>query len=138
MNNHWVQDYETLINCFVACFQHYKNTDDIKVFVIHELRNDYPELMVFLRENAKSHEYHISFNGLSFDSQITQYLLLRPDFPDDATATDIAHDIYLKAQDVIARSNSGQFSEYYEGDMAIKQIDVFKLNHWDNPAKMSS
>ncbi len=37
---HWVMDYETLINCFVAVFQHYK-TEETKVFVVHKLRNDY-------------------------------------------------------------------------------------------------
>jgi hypothetical protein len=109
----------------------------MKVFVIHELRNDYPELMEFLRNNAKKKEYHISFNGISFDSQITQYLLLT-DFSNSETATGIAHQIYLKTQDVIARSNNDEFPQYSERDMAIKQIDVFKLNHWDNPAKMSS
>lgn len=126
-----------MINCFVACFQHYKDSDEMKVFVIHELRNDYPELMEFLRNNAKNKEYHISFNGISFDSQITQYLLLT-DFPHSSTATEIAHAIYIKTQEVIARSNSGEFPQYSERDMAIRQIDVFKLNHWDNPAKMSS
>ena len=130
-------DYETLINCFVACFQHYKNTDDIKVFVIHELRNDYSELISFLRENVVKDQYHISFNGISFDSQITQELLLS-DFPENTTATEIAHFIYLKAQEVIARSNRGEFPEFSERNMAIKQIDLFKLNHWDNPAKSSS
>jgi len=30
-----------------------------------------------------------------------------------------------------------QFQEFSERDMKIGQIDVFKLNHWDNPAKMS-
>ena len=28
--------------------------------------------------------------------------------------------------------------EYAEWNMSIKQIDVFKLNHWDNAAKRSS
>jgi len=137
MTSHWIMDYETMISCFVACFQHYKDSDEMKVFVIHELRNDYPELMEFLRNNAKNKEYHISFNGISFDSQITQYLLLT-DFTNSETATEIAHQIYLKTQEVIARSNNGEFPQYSERDMAIRQIDIFKLNHWDNPAKMSS
>ena len=36
---HWIMDYETLSNCFVAVFKHYKGEEQ-KVFVIHELRDD--------------------------------------------------------------------------------------------------
>ena len=46
--------------------------------------------------------------------------------------------IYGKAQDTIERKNRGEFLEFREKDISIKQIDVFKLNHWDNRAKSSS
>ena len=32
--NHWIMDYETLKNCFVAVFKHYK-TDEMKIFSIY-------------------------------------------------------------------------------------------------------
>jgi hypothetical protein len=34
--------------------------------------------------------------------------------------------------------NAGEFAEFSPKQLHIKQIDVFKLNHWDNPAKRSS
>ncbi len=37
--NHYVHDYETLPNCFLAVFEHYK-TDDTFVFTVGLLRND--------------------------------------------------------------------------------------------------
>jgi hypothetical protein len=130
-------DYETLINCFVAVFTDYR-TDDTKVFVIHKTRNDFTELSRFLFSNTNDEIYHISFNGISFDSQITEFLMREYDYLEELSAEDIAHTLYMQAQNVIERSNAGEFPEFSEREMKIKQLDVFKLNHWDNPAKRSS
>lgn len=134
---HYVMDYETLINCFVAVFTDYR-TDDTKVFVIHKTRNDFTELSRFLFSNTNDEIYHISFNGISFDSQITEFLMREYDYLEELSAEDIAHTLYMQAQNVIERSNAGEFPEFSEREMKIKQLDVFKLNHWDNPAKRSS
>jgi hypothetical protein len=130
-------DYETLINCFVAVFTDYKS-DDTKVFVIHKTKNEFTDLARFLFNNANEEIYHISFNGISFDSQITEFILREYDYLEELSAEDIAHNLYMQAQNVIERSNAGDFPEFSEREMKIKQLDVFKLNHWDNPAKRSS
>ena len=36
------------------------------------------------------------------------------------------------------KSNAKEFSDYPQWKMQIGQIDIFKLHHWDNPAKRSS
>lgn len=132
---HWVHDYETLSNCFVGVFEHFKE-DEIKVFVIHKLRNDLPALLQFLDQNKKNKEWHISFNGLAFDSQITE-LILRDKRLIKMDPEDVAKAIYQKAQDTIQKSNNNEFVQYPEWTLSIGQIDVFKLNHWDNPARRS-
>jgi len=134
---HWVHDYETLANCFVAVFEHYKK-DEKRIFVIHELRNDFVEFTNFLRSNKKNKEWHISYNGISFDSQITEYILRENYVLSVMSPEDVARHIYLKAQETIERSNTRQWAEYSERNLTITQLDVFKLNHWDNPAKRSS
>ena len=133
----WVHDYETLINCFVAVFIDYKS-DEKKIFVVHETRNDYAELYSFLQDCKNEEVWHISFNGINFDSQITEFIIREGDYYLDEPAETIAHVLYLKAQDTIERSNKGEFPEYGERILSIKQLDVFRLNHWDNPAKRSS
>lgn len=133
----WVHDYETLINCFVAVFIDYKS-DEKKVFIVHELQNDYPELYAFLQDCKHEEVWHISFNGINFDSQITEFIIREGDYYLDEAPEIIAHTLYLKAQDIIERSNKGDFPEYAERILSIKQLDVFRLNHWDNPAKRSS
>lgn len=134
---HWIMDYETLRNCFVAVFEHYK-TSERKVFVIHDLQNDYDSFIKFLKENINKKQWHISFNGLGFDSQVTEFILRNDSFFENLSGCNIAELIYKKAQEVIDRTSNNEFSEYAPWDLSISQIDVFKLNHWDNPAKMSS
>ena len=130
-------DYETMINCFIAVFTEYK-TEETKVFVVHKLKNDFNDFLSFINDNKFNDEMHISFNGLNFDSQITEFLLREGDEFSGMDPENIAHYIYLKAQNVIELSNAGEFPEFSERTLQIRQLDVFRLNHWDNPAKRSS
>jgi len=137
MRTHWVMDYETLSNCFIGVFEDIKS-EDREIFVCHESRNDIVELVTFLERNMGLEEWHVSFNGLAFDSQITEHILRCKEQLCELDGDVIAKFIYDKAQAVIQRQNEGEFSEFGPRDMHIRQVDVFKLNHWDNPAKRSS
>jgi hypothetical protein len=135
--NHWVMDYETLVDCFVGVFKHYK-TEETKIFAICKQRNDFSKFLEFLKENTENKEWHISYNGLAFDAQITHYIIKHYKDWKSMKGEDIAREIYSYAQSCIDKAHSGEFQEYPEWHMCIKQIDVFKLNHWDNMAKRSS
>ena len=137
MITHWVMDWETLSNCFLGVFEDIK-TEHQEIFVCHESRNDILELVTFLERNVTLNEWHVSFNGLAFDSQITEHILRNKDQLLEQDGDTIANWIYQKAQETIQRSNSGEFAEFSPKKLSIRQIDVFKLNHWDNPAKRSS
>ena len=137
MRQHYVMDYETLSNCFIAVFEGVKSEEPI-IFTIHESKNDILELVTFLERNIAYKEWHVSFNGLGFDSQITEHILRNKEQLLEQSGDTIARFIYRKAQDVINRSNNGEFQEYSPRDLSIQQLDVFKLNHWDNNAKRSS
>jgi hypothetical protein len=130
-------DYETLKNCFVAVYEDVKS-DNKEIFVCHESRNDIFDLITFLEHNIAYNEWHISFNGLAFDAQITQHILKNKQMLLASNGDKIARFLYYKAQDVISRQNRGEFAEFKPKDIKISQIDLFKLNHWDNPAKRSS
>ena len=134
---HWVMDFETLSNCFVAVFQGVK-TNEYEVFVVHDLQNDIDSLVQFLQRNITLDEWHVSFNGLGFDSQITEYILRNSDQLQEMGGCEIAEWLYGKAQNIISSQDEGNFLEFSQKDLQINQIDVFKLNHWDNPAKRSS
>mgnify|MGYP003634578141 FL=1 len=135
-------DYETLYDCFTGVFENYKTTET-KIFVISRLRNDQTEFISFLKENIKNKEWHISYNGLAFDAQVTHYILDNVNNWKDKEGLDldghlVANIIYKYAQRCIQRSNNKEFSDYPAWKMKMGQIDVFKLHHWDNPAKRSS
>jgi hypothetical protein len=137
MKTHYVMDYETLSNCFIGVFEDIKS-EDREIFVMHESRNDIVPFLTFLMHNVNNNEWHVSFNGLGFDSQITEHCLAKGHDLLDMTGDEIARFIYSKAQDVIRRQSDGEFLEFSPRDLSIRQVDVFKLNHWDNPAKRSS
>jgi hypothetical protein len=134
---HWVMDFETLSNCFIAVFEDVKS-DNKEIFVCHESRNDIFDFIVFLETNIAYNEWHISFNGLAFDAQITEHVLRNKKMLLASNGDKVARFIYSKAQDVIGRQNNGEFTEFSPRELQISQIDLFKLNHWDNPAKRSS
>ena len=133
---HWVMDYETLCDCFTAVFEHYKTTET-EIFVIHDLRNDFNKFIDFLEQNFKNKEWHISYNGLAFDGQITQYIIDNHHLWVNLTGCEIANIIYKYAQYCIEKSNKKEFMDYPQWKMKIGQIDLFKMHHWDNPAKRS-
>ena len=137
MRTHWVMDYETLSNCFLAVFEDVKSEDQ-EIFVMHESKNDILELIGFLERNIAYNEWHVSYNGIGFDSQVTEYVLRNKDQLLIMEGDEIAGFVYEKVQEIIRRQYEGEFLEFGPRDLQIRQVDVFKLNHWDNPAKRSS
>jgi len=130
-------DYETLANCFTGVFEHYK-TQETEIFVVHDLQNDLPEFINFLENNIRNKEWHISYNGLAFDAQVTHYILDNHFLWKSLSGCEVAAIIYTYAQRCITKSNKKEFSDYPQWKMKMGQIDVFKMHHWDNPAKRSS
>ena len=134
---HYVMDYETLSNLFLGVFEHYTEPER-KIFLIWKHHNDTAEFIDFLEENLKKKQWHISYNGIAFDAQLTHWILENKDMLLNMNGENVARMLYAKAQEVITCKDRGEFLPYSERNMKIKQIDIFKANHWDSPAKMSS
>jgi hypothetical protein len=137
--NHWIIDYETLVNCTVFCAQHYKDPEDLRVFVIGKKRNDLTKLVTFLDQTVNNAEFHISFNGNAFDNLITNYIM------NAVNSGEISHDgeimagmIYEEAQKLIHNEEILGNNFALAKINPVRSIDLYKLNHWDNPAKRSS
>ena len=131
-------DYETIVNCFVAVFIDYKDDNVKHLFVVHESRNDFNKLVTFLQRCVTNKEWHISYNGLAFDGQISQYILDKAKKLEKLPVSEIINYIFKFAQETIKKKDDGGFATYAPFKLKIRQIDLFKLNHWDNRAKMSS
>ena len=131
-------DYETIVNCFIGVFIDYKDSNVKHIFVIHNQRNDFNKLVTFLQKCVTEKQRHISYNGLAFDAQITHWMLKNERMLSKLSTEELVTEIYNYAQSVINKHNSNTFLDFAPFQMKIKQIDLFKMNHWDNKAKMSS
>lgn len=133
----WVMDYETITNCFVAVFTAY-DSDEQHVFAVNRERNDMPQFLKFLQENLQLKDWHFGYNNLSFDAQITEYIIQNAGYFKGRTADEITATIYQYAQHVIGKSDRKEFLDYPEFKLTIPCVDIFKLNHWDSNAKRAS
>ncbi|HRT02969.1 MAG TPA: hypothetical protein P5513_03420 [Candidatus Diapherotrites archaeon] len=134
---YWIYDYETIINTFVAVFEDL-HSHERHIFIISPYQNDLPLLLAFYKENIQYQDWHLGFNNLAFDSQITEFIIDNHKELSEHSNKKITKEIYNYAQDIITRSDRKEFLDYPEFKLRIPVLDVYKINHWDNQNKRSS
>lgn len=100
-------------------------------FVIHKTRNNLIELIKHLRREGLA---MVGYNNLSYDYPLLHHILNHYDEYVNLPAEELTRRLYQKSQEIIEM----QFSVIADKNTIIPQIDVFKINHWDNPAKATS
>lgn len=130
MNKVWVYDLEVLVNFFSGTFLN-PITNEVKVFVIHKSRDDRKELLEFLN-NKELVKGLIGFNNLNYDYPILHFLLLYKNI-DKTLVEKLVKDIYSKSQDIIDSKGHSDIKKPF-----IKQLDLYKLNHYDGAQKRCS
>jgi hypothetical protein len=137
--NSWVYDIETLKSCFTYTAI---NIDTLEVvqYVIHKEKNELGELI----QHLKSCKGQIGFNNLNFDYPIIHMIMnnMKCWFNKylDCTET-IINTIYKEAQRIIQvqkQDNSFEIVAIKNKNVLIKQLDLFKIWHYDNRARMTS
>jgi hypothetical protein len=134
---YWIYDYETIINTFVAVFENL-HSDERHIFIISPYQNDLSLLLAFYKENIQYQDWHLGFNNLAFDSQITEFIIDNHKELSEHPNKKITKEIYNYAQDIINRSDRKEFLDYPEFKLRIKNVDIYKLNYWDSVVKRSS
>ena len=126
-----VYDIETLANAFVCCLYNI-DQDKRKHFVVHE-KQDCTEFVQWLMTYAKDY-YFVGFNNLAFDAQVIAAIVKNPKMN--------AYDIYAKAQSLIeSKDELGDKTKNNtvpEWKLPFKQIDIYKIKHYDSDAKRTS
>lgn len=118
----FIYDLETYKDVFIAVFKNIK-TKEIHIFEISERKNQINQLYEFLFNVSGL----IGFNNLSFDWPVLRYIIVN--------RNNISSEkIYKKANQVIASKYSMLPDEATE----IKQLDLYKIWHFDNKAKRTS
>ena len=123
-----IWDTETFPNCFLLCV-----CDDAgaarHAFEISDRKNDLGALKHFILGLDKNGSTMVGFNSLSFDYPILHRILMG--------RCNTARDIYEFAMTLINTQNKFEYL-VRPSDMVIPQIDLLKIHHFDNKARMTS
>lgn len=125
-----VYDIECLSNIFTYT-GYVPSEDKWYQFVICKWRNDYYSLITHLKRDKL---IQVGYNNLAFDYPILHHLINHYDEYIDSDGQYIATHIYQKAQEIIEQ----QFSTISDKNSYIKQIDLFKIWHYNNKARLTS
>ena len=124
-----IWDIETLFEQFlVGVYCPHENT--YHEFEVSKSRYDLEKFAEFC-ESYKDH-YWVGYNNLRFDSQVVEWVLRNYQNWGELSNLEITALISQKAQDVIDDANYELFPTYREEDLSLKQIDLFKIWHFDN------
>jgi hypothetical protein len=107
-----------------------------KSFQVSKWKNELDKFVRYTEVNADA--YWVGYNNLRFDSQVVEWILRNYDQWHELTNLEITAKIAQKAADVIHDANYDVFPEYREHELSLKQIDLFKINHYDNKNRMVS
>ena len=130
-----IYDIETMQELFLIGIYN----PDTKTYTEYEVSKDRNQLDGFMRFIDQHPEYYwVGYNNLRFDSQVIEWILRNYDDWHELTALETAAKIAQKAADIIHDANYDVFPEYREEWLTLKQIDVFRVNHYDNKNRMVS
>ena len=123
-----IYDIETMQELFlVVCMEPGKAG---KSFQVSKWKN---QLDAFVRYTEKHPDaYWVGYNNLRFDSQVVEWILRNYDNWHELGNLEITAKIAQKAADVIHDANFDVFPEYREHELTLKQLDLFKIHHYDN------
>jgi hypothetical protein len=105
-------------------------------FKLNRWENELDEFVTFSEQHQDY--YWVGYNNLRFDSQVVEWVLRNNEQWHVFDRMDICGRIAQKAADVIHDANYEVFPDYREQDLSLKQIDLFKIHHFDNKTKRVS
>ncbi len=124
-----IYDIETMQELFLIGIYN-PDTQQWYEFQVSRNINQLDAFHRFTEEHADY--YWVGYNNLRFDSQIVEWVLRNHGDWYDLSALEVCAKIAQKAADVIHDANYDVFPEYREEWLTLKQIDLFRVNHYDN------
>lgn len=135
----YVYDIETFKDVFtlsvIRADEQHKNT-----FVCSKWQNDIARIFKFMDYCHENDLYAVGFNSLGFDYPILHDLLdLRSKDKVPKSGLAIAHKMYSLAQKQIDSFKDDGFGRTIKSeDRYFKQLDLYKIHHFNNKAKRTS
>lgn len=129
-SNDWIYDLET----YKSIFSMTVVTSDGKqgyVFEVSKRKDNRKEMFAFLDQLKESGARMIGFNNLAFDYPILHFILKKRKFTPE--------DVYNEAQRIIDSMKDSRFGKTISPRYHyVEQVDLYKINHFDNAAKSTS
>ena len=120
----WIYDIEVFPNLFLICAKNIKTNVKIQ-YQISPLSDDRKKIILWLKYGVKE---MIGFNNLYYDYPVLHNCIIRLW---DKKAKDFCKQTFLFSKSII----KGRKIYINEKKHLRKQIDLFKINHYDNRAK---
>lgn len=125
----WVYDIESYPNIFSIGF---KNATTKITFEISWRTNETEDLINFLMQLKATGDRLIGFNNLGYDYPVLHYIIENQSYIN-------ALDIYNKSNSIIKTPWDNRFvNVIWDDQQHVPQIDLYKIHHFDNPAKATS
>jgi hypothetical protein len=124
-----IYDIETMHELFLVCIYN-PETKEMHDFQVSRNINQLDGFIRFTEQHADY--YWVGYNNLRFDSQVVEWVIRNHDNWHELTAIETAAKIAQKAADVIHDADYDVFPEYREEWLTLKQLDLFRVNHYDN------
>lgn len=128
----FIYDSETYPNFFSIGFMNAANGER-RTYEISDRRNDGADLAAFVTWASNTGATFVGFNNLGFDYPVLHHWFLNwqpgtgPEVP------------YAKAMEIINSGFEDRFKHnVWPSDQVVKQLDLFKIHHFDNVARATS
>ena len=106
-------------------------------FECSQRKNEADKLFSFLDELKRKKHRMVGYNNIGFDYPVLHDLLSVRDKALTVSGKAVAIRVYKKAQSIIA-SNDRFGHIIRDNQCYVQQVDLFKIMHFDNPAKATS
>jgi len=124
-----IYDIETLKELFLIVI--YNPESDVTYeFQVSRWTNQLDGFIRFTEQHDE--HYWVGYNNLRFDSQVVEHILRNYENWHELSGLEICALIAQKAADTIHDANYDVFPEYREEWLSLKQLDLFKIHHFDN------
>jgi hypothetical protein len=109
----------------------------VVAFECSQRKNEADKLFSFLDELRRKKHRMVGFNNIGFDYPVLHDLLSVRDKALTVSGKAVATRVYKKAQSIIGSDD--RFGHIIrESQQHVQQIDLFKIMHFDNPARATS
>lgn len=131
----FISDIETLEEFFLFGGRN-RQTGEVSKFRINQWQNDLYAMVKFIEETKDL--WYVGFNWFGFDAQVIEWILKHYESWHDLDNLQIAHLIAQYAQDVIDDGKYDIQPRFREEYLTIKQIDLYRVHHFDNENNRAS